>query len=244
MATRTNITKTLDDVTPTDVLVAMYDEGDNPQEGNPVNITSVALSVNLTDADTFSLLGTIADLTGVIDGQGVNWWFTANYATPDDMVSAYMAAVSVAAKKVQEAPKKRAAKKTTAKPVQAAVEPQESVTGLTRAEVIESAREVVSAPVTPVSVPAAFLGQEYESDIVKHGLALDEPEFIPALTDAAIKAGVSENEWYMMYAAITQTARDWWTKRVSAKIEAADGPTSGIEPHYAVAPATQDEAGF
>lgn len=48
----------------------------------------------------------------------------------------------------------------------------------------------------------------YESRIVKNGLALDAPSEIPERP-----AGVHPNTWDLAHTAITQTARDYWTKR-------------------------------
>lgn len=241
MATRTVTVeteyKTLDEITPVDILVAMFDEGDAPTENAPVTLTAVALAMNLTDADTFKTLDMIANMTEIIDGdrQG-NWWFTNEYDSADEMVEAYKKLEDLTTKKT-----KRAIKAAAAKPVQRAVEPVKAADGTTvtvpvsegsterreldaaqgeRVLSEDDMRDVVKSLM--VSLPAALEITEHESDIEKNGLVLDEPEFIPAMTDAAIDAGVSENAWYMMYAAITETARNWWTKFVNAKIEAND----------------------
>jgi hypothetical protein len=54
----------------------------------------------------------------------------------------------------------------------------------------------------------------YESRIVKSGLALDEPSEIPPTPE-----GVNANTWHMAHAAITQSARDWWTRQAEQQAE-------------------------
>lgn len=262
MATRTVTYKSLDDVTALDVLVAMYDEGDAPTENNPISTVSVALAVNLTDSDAFSLLGLIADNFKIIDGERGQWWFTNAYESSEEMAEAYSKLEALAVKGSKRAAAKA---KPAGKPVKTAQSPVKAADGTTvtvpvsegseerreldaskgeRILAEDDMREIVKSLNTPAVAAFDVESSEHESDIVKHGLALDEPEFIPAMTPSAVAAGISENEWYMMYAALTQTARDWWTKRVSAKIEAHDTANKQEQPVYATTPATAAETGF
>jgi hypothetical protein len=245
--------------------------------GVPFETDAVSDEFNTSDEFTTPALGALWD-ADLITNEGGVWSVVIADATPETAESVAREALADSLPVVEEAPKpltpaqRLKARKAAAKPVKGS--DGENVTAPVMAmnedgyarptgerREIDAAqgerviaegdmRTLIQELRTPAPVvPAAMEITEYESDIVKHGLALDEPDFIPAMPEILREAGISENAWYMAHAAITQTARTWWGQHIAKKLTAAQdaAPVETVpvvEPVYAVAPASAADAGF
>jgi hypothetical protein len=228
------------------MVVETIDEMLTESGADSVKVDKVADRMDSTAAVVMTLLNTHDQDARVVDGDRGELWLTGEpMEAPKPRV------------KASRTPKPAITVQTAATPVvgsdgaNVTVSVSEDSTERREIDANEGERVIgeydMNALIQSLRAPAVMAVTEYESDIEKNGLALSEPDFVPAMTDEALNSGVSENAWYMAHASLTQTARDWWTKYVARKV-AENAPPAMVEipsvPVYAVAPATAVETGF